>query len=117
MQPPELYRLILLSFWLSIATHHVRIALNLKGVPFKERAQDLSRGAPYSHGIRTLNPAWASRHSRGIQSSRLRRVSQGATRCYGGVLSTADLGLASHLIAAARFNIGMEEFPRTAAVG
>jgi glutathione S-transferase len=38
--------LILHSFRLSLATYRVRIALNLKGVPFEERAHDLSTGAP-----------------------------------------------------------------------
>ena len=45
--------LILHSFWLSMATYRVRIALHLKGVAFEERTHDLqttalsTRRAPY----------------------------------------------------------------------
>jgi maleylacetoacetate isomerase len=51
--------LILHSFWLSLATYRVRIALNLKGVPFEELAHDLSTGAQHSPDFRKLNPAGA----------------------------------------------------------
>lgn len=51
--------LILHSFWLSLATYRVRIALNLKGVAFEERAHDLSEGAHHSPQFRKLNPAGA----------------------------------------------------------
>lgn len=51
--------LILHSFWLSLATYRVRIALSLKGVPFEERAHDLSTGAHHSPDFMKLNPAGA----------------------------------------------------------
>ena len=51
--------LILHSFWLSLATYRVRIALNLKGVPFEERAHDLITGAQHAPDFRKLYPAGA----------------------------------------------------------
>ncbi len=42
---------------------------------------------------------------------------EGATRCHGDALTIADLGLASHLIGAARFHVLLEAYPRVAAVG
>lgn len=51
--------LTLHSFWLSLATYRVRIALNVKGVPFEECAHDLSTGAHHSPEFRKLNPAGA----------------------------------------------------------
>ena len=51
--------LILHSFWLSLATYRVRIALHLKGVAFDERAHDLSKGEHDSSEFRKLNPARA----------------------------------------------------------
>ena len=51
--------LILHSFWLSLATYRVRIALRLKGVAFEERAHDLSRGEQHAPAFRALNPAGA----------------------------------------------------------
>lgn len=51
--------LILHSFWLSLATYRVRIALHLKGVAFEERAHDLSKGEQNTPGFRKLNPAGA----------------------------------------------------------
>lgn len=51
--------LILHSFWLSLATYRVRIALNLKGVAFEERAHDLRTGAQHAPDFRKLNPAGA----------------------------------------------------------
>ncbi len=41
----------------------------------------------------------------------------GATRCHNESLSIADLGLASHLIGAARFEVALNKFPRVARVG
>ena len=41
----------------------------------------------------------------------------GATRCHNETLSIADLGLASHLVGAARFNVSLESFPRVAGIG
>lgn len=51
--------LILHSYWLSIATYRVRIALNLKKVPFEERTYDLLKGDQHQPGFRALNPAGA----------------------------------------------------------
>lgn len=51
--------LILHSFWLSLATYRVRIALQLKGVAFEERAHDLSKGEQNLPEFRKLNPAGA----------------------------------------------------------
>ncbi|MDI1253051.1 maleylacetoacetate isomerase [Thermomonas sp.] len=51
--------LILHSFWLSLATYRVRIALHLKGVAFEERAHDLSKGEHDLPEFRKLNPAGA----------------------------------------------------------
>ena len=51
--------LILHSYWLSLATYRVRIALGLKGIAFEERAHDLSRGEQHLPGFRALNPAAA----------------------------------------------------------
>lgn len=189
--------LILHSFWLSLATYRVRIALNLKGVAFEERAHDLSTGAHQLPEFRALNPAgavpaleggtrkpltqslaileWleethptpallphdpegrahvrslflltaADAHPLVVPRVQARLASQfgsdeaagrawsahwfreglvayeahlppGASRCHDEVLSIADLGLASHLIGAARFGVDVAEFPRVAAVG
>lgn len=51
--------MILHSFWLSLATYRVRIALNLKGVAFEERAHDLTKGEQDLPAFRKLNPARA----------------------------------------------------------
>ena len=51
--------LILHSYWLSLATYRVRIALNLKGVAFEERAHDLTKGEHDSPEFQKLNPARA----------------------------------------------------------
>ena len=51
--------LILHSYWLSLATYRVRIALKLKGIAFEERAHDLSRGEQHLPEFRALNPAAA----------------------------------------------------------
>ena len=51
--------LILHSFWLSLATYRVRIALNVKGVAFEERTHDLSLGHQHSTEFRAVNPAGA----------------------------------------------------------
>ena len=51
--------LILHSFWRSLATYRVRIALNLKGVAFEERAHDLTKGEQDLPEFRKLNPAGA----------------------------------------------------------
>ncbi len=51
--------IILHSFWLSLATYRVRIALNLKGVEFEERTHDLSKGHQHDADFLRLNPAAA----------------------------------------------------------
>jgi maleylacetoacetate isomerase len=51
--------LILHSYWLSLATYRVRIALHLKDVVFEERAHDLTQGEQDLPEFRKLNPARA----------------------------------------------------------
>ena len=51
--------LILHSFWLSLATYRVRIALRLKGVEFEERTHDLRSGDQHTAAFRAVNPAGA----------------------------------------------------------
>jgi len=51
--------LILHSYWLSLATYRVRIALHVKKVAFEERTHDLMRGDQLDAGYRRLNPAAA----------------------------------------------------------
>ena len=189
--------LILHSFWLSLATYRVRVALNLKHVAFEERAHDLSKGEHDLPEFQKINPAkavpaleggtrqpltqslaileWleesypkqpllpadaegrakvralfllnaADTHPLAVPRVRRRLVQQfgadeaagrawsaywyreglaayeaqfapGDTRCHGGVLSLADLALASHLVGAERFGVELTEFPRVAAIG
>lgn len=51
--------LILHSFWLSLASYRVRIALQLKKVAFEERVHDLRKGEQNLPDFRKLNPAGA----------------------------------------------------------
>ena len=51
--------MILHSFWLSLATYRVRIALTLKRVPFEERTHDLTQGEQHSAEFRRLSPLGA----------------------------------------------------------
>ena len=51
--------LILHSFYLSLATYRVRIALNLKRVAFEEHTHDLSKGEQNAAEFRAVNPAGA----------------------------------------------------------
>ena len=51
--------IILHSFWLSLATYRVRIALNLKRVEFEERPHDLLQGRQHDPAFRGVNPAGA----------------------------------------------------------
>lgn len=49
----------LFSFWRSLATYRVRIALNLKGAPVPETMIDLDRGDQHDTAFRTTNPMGA----------------------------------------------------------
>ena len=51
--------LILHSFWLSLATYRVRIALHVKSVAFEDRTHDLTKGDQHAPGFRAINPAGA----------------------------------------------------------
>jgi len=51
--------IILHSFWLSLATYRVRIALNLKRVAFEERTHDLTQGDQRAAAFLMVNPAGA----------------------------------------------------------
>lgn len=51
--------IILHSFWLSLATYRVRIALTVKGVAFEERTHDLTQGQQHAAAFRALNPTGA----------------------------------------------------------
>ena len=53
------HMLILHSYWLSLATYRVRIALHLKGIVFEERAHDLGKGEQNVPTFRQINPAGA----------------------------------------------------------
>src|SRR5215468_460437 len=46
----------LYGFWRSLATFRVRIALNLKAVPFEETVVDLLQGQQFAPGYRGVNP-------------------------------------------------------------
>lgn len=189
--------IILHSFWLSLATYRVRIALTIKGVEFEERTHDLAQGQQYAAAFLAVNPAgavpalegatpepltqslailewleethpsppllpadaagrakvrslflltaadthplvaprvraelkrrfgaddaagaeWAAHWFRKGLAAYEALLPAGATRCHAETLSIADLGLASHLIGAARFGVGLDDYPRVATVG
>ena len=44
------------GFWRSLATFRVRIALNLKGIPYEETAIDLNAGVQHGAAYRAVNP-------------------------------------------------------------
>jgi maleylacetoacetate isomerase len=46
----------LYGFWRSLASFRVRIALNLKGIPFEETVVDLLAGQQFAEGYRGVNP-------------------------------------------------------------
>jgi len=46
----------LYGFWRSLASFRVRIALNLKGIPFEETAIDLLQGQQFTENYRSVNP-------------------------------------------------------------
>lgn len=46
----------LYGFWRSLATYRVRVALNLKGVPFKEISINLAEGEQFDETYSALNP-------------------------------------------------------------
>jgi maleylacetoacetate isomerase len=47
------------GFWRSAASFRVRIALNLKGLPYEETMIDLDAGEQYAPAFRAINPAAA----------------------------------------------------------
>lgn len=47
---------VLYSYWRSTSSYRVRIALNLKGLPYEYRAIDLVHGVQQSPGYTLLNP-------------------------------------------------------------
>lgn len=49
--------IILHSFWLSLATYRVRIALSLKRVKFEERTHDLTLGHQNAATFHAVNPS------------------------------------------------------------
>jgi len=51
--------IVLYGYWRSLATYRVRIALNLKGIAYTERAVDLSLGEQLAPAYRALNPQGA----------------------------------------------------------
>ena len=189
--------IILHSFWLSLATYRVRIALNLKGVQFEERTHDLTQGHQHTAAFRAVNPAgavpalegatpepltqslailewleethptpallpadaagrakvralflltaadthplvvprvraqlaqrfgaddaagaaWAAHWFKEGLAAYEALLPEGTTRCHAETLSISDLGLASHLIGAARFGVALDNYPRVARVG
>ena len=61
-EKPTLYRstrMILHSFWRSLATYRVRIALNLKGLTVQDHLIDLDRGDQHDPAYRAINPMGA----------------------------------------------------------
>src|SRR3990170_494090 len=46
----------LYGFWRSLATFRVRIALNLKGLPYQETMVDLLKGEQFGTGYQAVNP-------------------------------------------------------------
>ena len=46
----------LYGFWRSLATYRVRVALNLKGIPFEEISVNLAGGEQFSETYSALNP-------------------------------------------------------------
>jgi maleylpyruvate isomerase len=48
--------MILHSYWRSTAAYRVRIALNVKGIPYSQATHDLRAGAHKASGYRAINP-------------------------------------------------------------
>lgn len=48
--------LVLYGFWRSLATYRVRVALNLKGLVYRETAVDLLKGEQFDPAYRGVNP-------------------------------------------------------------
>ncbi len=46
----------LYGYWRSLAAYRVRIALNLKGIPFEVESMDLVKGDQFSDAYRKINP-------------------------------------------------------------
>jgi len=49
----------LYTFWRSNAAYRVRVALNIKGIPFEKVSIDLLKGEQFAAGFRDVNPARA----------------------------------------------------------
>jgi maleylacetoacetate isomerase len=60
--------------------------------------------------------AWAGHWFREGLAAYEAAIPAGATRCHRETLGLADIGLASHLVGAARFGVDLAPFPRVAAV-
>ena len=48
--------MILHGYWRSTAAYRVRIALNVKGIPYSQATHDLRTGAHKASGYRAINP-------------------------------------------------------------
>jgi maleylacetoacetate isomerase len=48
--------MLLYGYWRSLASCRVRVALNLKGIPFEETPIDLMKGEQHAQSYRALNP-------------------------------------------------------------
>ena len=46
----------LFGFWRSLAAYRVRVALNLKGIEYKEYPVDLLKGEQFTNSYREVNP-------------------------------------------------------------
>lgn len=49
-------KIVLYGFWRSLAAYRVRVALNLKSLPYEERVIDLVKGAQHASEFDAINP-------------------------------------------------------------